>query len=361
MSEYLLQISFVRLRYYNHLGVIIQLMDSYDIVIVGGGLTGLALLDKISHFQQKVLLIDDSQRDSQPSSRPLVLTEPNAQLLNYKHGTGLEKVKVSTFKKLGMMTFKANEHGMSNFGYVVDARSLHNELYARNKEFIKFNTSVTNVEEMSDRLVLKLSDQFIATKLLVAADGANSTVSKCLGVNKILGSPINVSIIPNVTLAKPACAHLRFVPSGTVAFLPTGELTGTIVATGKAANSEMSELWRRHLLFTSIPQARINYSQDCFYLQKLVHGRVVFLGNSAHSLPPVGAQGFNLGCRGISRLVGGLSNNNLEEYSKFHNEVVKSFKICSLLASSENLGYFLPFNIAGYCRFTMQEIAGIAL
>ena len=306
-------------------------MSDFDIVIVGGGLIGLALLDKLEKSGKKVILLDDSEKQRQPKARPLVLTSSSANFLGYKEGIPLDRVKVTAYSQPGLLNFSAFDYGVSEFAHVVDAVKLQSNLLARNEQLIKKGITVVDVQQTSTGAILVLSNgEKISTKLLFAADGADSTISKCVGANKILGSSIDVKVIPNVQLMESVPAQLRFLSGGTIAFLPTSNARGTIVATGQAIDADMFELWRRHLPILDLPNFEIRYSQSCFYLERLKYGSVVFLGNAAHSLPPVGAQGFNLGCQGLRY----LATLNFNGYEKdFYEKVYKTFRACDFLAS----------------------------
>lgn len=275
----------------------------HDVIIVGGGLAGLALLNAIDKTKQSVVLFDAKTNVAQPSSRPLVLTANNANWLNYKAGFALTEVKVSLHRKPGILKLKAAEFGLDAFGYVVDVAQLYTKLLSQTKQYIK-QANIKNVVEQTDFVELLLDDgTIVKTKQLIACDGANSLVSKCLQMPKITTGPLSVAVMPNVTLLQTAPAQLRFVPGGTVAFLPTGPTSGTIVATGAAVNYEMQSIWARHLQLAAEPKDKITYEQTCFYLEQIATKHVLFVGNAAHNLAPVGAQGFNLACSNIQDLL----------------------------------------------------------
>ncbi len=305
-------------------------MNDFDVVIVGGGLAGLALLNKINKNEARVLLLDDSKRKQQPSSRPLVLTAGNAAWLDYKSGYALNEVKISIAQKPGILRLQSEQHGLENFGYVVDAVLLQKKLLEANREYIRGGVSVIDVTETADNVSLILSDNStISTDILVAADGAGSSISRGLAMPKVNCSSLDIAIMPNVSIEHTKPAQLRFVAGGTLAFLPTSSNTGTIVATGSATNSNMQQLWARHLPLLSEPVNRINYQQECFYLANLATKRVVFIGNAAHNLPPVGAQGFNLTCSTIADLANDFA---LDRYKKVARlKVLSTFNACDFL------------------------------
>ena len=307
----------------------------HDIVIVGGGLAGLALLNSLDKQNNKVLLLDDSS-GKQPSSRPLVLTADNAAWLNYQHGFPITEVKVSMQNRFGVLQLQAKEHGLSNFAYVVDALALQKKLYDINKQYIQ-KSKVATVSEQTAAVIIELADtSVIKAKKLVAADGARSSINQQLNFPKVNTGSLAVAITPNVELLKSTPAQLRFVKSGTLAYLPVSERSGTIVATGAAVNKNLYDLWSKHLLISSMGEA-ISYEQDCFYLTKFHSNRVVFVGNAAHNLAPVGAQGFNLACKNIAELATNLDVINYADVSMPRTKT--TFNACDFLARSDVSGY----------------------
>lgn len=313
-------------------------MQEFDIVIVGGGLAGLALLNAIDKTQQRVLLIDNSNQSNQPSSRPLVLTAANAAWLNYKDGNALTEVKVSVQDKFGILKLKAEAYGLSEFGYVVDAVKLQQALLAANSDWVMPGTVVNDVIERTDVVELILSDTTkITTKLLVAADGNNSSISRGFNIPRVTAGDLQVAIIPNITTSRACPAALRFIANGTLAFLPTGVNLGTIVATGAATTVDLQQAWSQHLPIKHNPGLKIAYRQTSSYLASTIRERIVFVGNAAHSLPPVGAQGFNLACSNIISLSHNIAQGlDLERYQQDSMARTKQiFGLCDLLTKQK--------------------------
>lgn len=311
-------------------------MQAFDIVIVGGGLSGLALLNSIDKTRHKVLLIDNSKKSNQPSSRPLALTSDNATWLNYRDGHALTEVKVSIQDKFGILKLIASSYGLSNFGYVVDAVKLQRSLLKANSDWIMSDKSVNNVIEQSDVVEILLSDaNKITTKLLVAADGNNSIISRIFNIPRIIEGDLQVAIIPNVLTKRSCPAQLRFINQGTLAFLPTGDNVGTIVATGAGTMADLQLAWSQHLPIKHHPEKKILYQQTSSYLASTIRERIVFIGNAAHSLPPVGAQGFNLACSNIISLSSNIAQGlDLQLYQQESMARTKQiFGLCNSLTS----------------------------
>lgn len=317
-------------------------MADFDIVIVGGGLTGLALLNKI--VGKKVLLIDNSL-NQQPKSRPLMLTSSNAKWLGFNKGWPIDIVKVTSKNRLGVLKFVANEFGLIDFGFVVDALELQTWLQNGHQARILSKTKVLGIEQTNDFVMLKLdSGENVKAKQIIAADGSNSTISENIKPQKIWGSALELAVIPNVGIFYDVPAQLRFIKHGTIAFLPTGNNIGTIVASGAAVDSNMKDIWQQHLPISDIKYAnKVTYTNESFYLQSHLHGNIIFTGNAAHTLPPIGAQGFNLSCKNI-RILSDFINQNrpLIEYETLaQNNVKATFNICNQLTNNNITSSFL--------------------
>ena len=321
-------------------------MANYDLIIVGGGLAGLALLDKLDKTALKILLVDDKQRQQQPAARPLVLNKKNAESLNCPLGYRLEAIKASIFDKPGILNLKAAKHGLDYFALVVNAVELYQQLLQRNINFIQHNTEVLSVKSNAAGAQVTLaSGDILAAKLVVVADGSNSAISEKLKLNKISASTMDIAIKPEIQLLYDVPAQLRFVPGGTLAYLPVAAKQGTIVATGAATQCDMRKYWRQHLPIVQVPELNISYTHNCFYLESLCKDNVVFLGNAAHSLAPVGAQGFNLACSAALKLAALINNSDLSQVpalyqAELYDKMAKVFHACDFLAHQSLTGKY---------------------
>jgi len=155
-------------------------------------------------------------------------------------------------------------------------------------------------------------------QLMVAADGAQSSIREQLGIQTLQRDYRQTAIIANVSTDKPHhnIAYERFTDSGPMALLPMTEQRSALVWTVHADQSE-ALLALDDTEFLQRLQERFGYrlgrfnrvgARHAFPLQLLqakesVRARLALMGNSMHALHPIAGQGFNLGLRDVATLV----------------------------------------------------------
>jgi Ubiquinone biosynthesis hydroxylase, UbiH/UbiF/VisC/COQ6 family len=157
----------------------------------------------------------------------------------------------------------------------------------------------------------------ITTRLLVAADGGDSSVRDRLGI-RVEGHDYGQDAVVTTVLADRPCpgqAFERFTDTGPLAMLPMPGGRYSVVWTCRP--TETAELlaltesdfsarlqarfgWRLGRL--SAPSPRQAYPLRLRLVRETIHERLVLIGNAAHTLHPVAGQGFNLGLRDVAAL-----------------------------------------------------------
>ncbi len=289
-----------------------MLKEQATIAIIGGGIAGLSVAFALSRLPFKVSLFE---------SRPWKLEFSDARFLAISQGSRLwleylkiwecfgavcepiELVHVSEQGHLGALRFSAKEAGVEALGYVMSLSALVqglSEALRKTSVALHFSTQVGLEDIQAD--------------LIVCADGAASTLSKSLGIQLIEKSYDQTAILAQVGLKQShsAAAYQRFRPEGPLAFLPIGPAkTNSIWTVPTARVSEWMSLSDSSYL--SALQAAFGYRLGLFsslgprqafplnlgYVTSVASARAVILGNAAHQLHPVAAQGFNLTVRDI--------------------------------------------------------------
>jgi 2-octaprenyl-6-methoxyphenol hydroxylase len=153
--------------------------------------------------------------------------------------------------------------------------------------------------------------------LLVGADGAESLVREALGIAVERHDYGQTAVICNVT---PAAAHNgrafeRFTPTGPFALLPHVDgRCGLVWSVARQEAEQLLELddatflQRAQAKFGTALGSWLKVGKRSSYPLRLVRAledirpRAVILGNAAHAIHPIGAQGFNLGLRDVAVL-----------------------------------------------------------
>jgi 2-octaprenyl-6-methoxyphenol hydroxylase len=157
----------------------------------------------------------------------------------------------------------------------------------------------------------------LKASLLVAADGARSQVREQLGIGARYVDYGQRAVIGNLRSEQPIgdTAYERFTPEGPLALLPIeGGRTAFVWTVAETQADRIAELDDE--AFTDALQDAFGYRLGAFSrvgarsvypltlskALRITATRSVLVGNAAHGLHPVAAQGFNLGLRDIAAL-----------------------------------------------------------
>jgi 2-octaprenyl-6-methoxyphenol hydroxylase len=221
-----------------------------------------------------------------------------------------------------MSRIHAQDHRLEALGYVVEVqdvgRLLTNSLQATHLHWFT-PSQIETLQQHQDRVELSLSTgENLHTRLLVAADGAQSSTRQLLGIG-IRQQPYHQNaVIANIRTDSPhhGWAFERFTDTGPLALLPMTENRYSLVWSVLPEQAEsivaqtptafLTALQRRfgHRAgnFIEVGQRHV-YPLALVQAEALTSHRAVVLGNAAHSLHPIAGQGFNLGLRDIWQLV----------------------------------------------------------
>jgi len=308
-----------------------------DIAIVGGGLAGASLAVALAPLGYDIKVIEAVayKASDQPSydDRTLAISHSSCRILAGiglwdllgDDATAIRKIHISELGRPGKVVLDPVEMGLTEFGHVIEAR--------------RFGAAVTGLLEQTgniglispaavreieiggplSRLQLETStgDLALQARLVVAADGANSFIRSRLNIPTQVSDYGQTAVICNITpeIAHEGRAFECLTDTGPFAILPhTGARCGLVwsVATRNAAEildlDDAAFLARAEQRFGRQLGALVKAGQRTAYPLKLVRAtedvreRLVILGNAAHAIHPIGAQGFNLALRDVAVL-----------------------------------------------------------
>ena len=325
--------------------------NHFDLIIIGGGLAGAslacALKDARLDTALKIAVVEAHQlnTESQPSydDRTVALSYGSRCIFgNMGLWSSLEPVAeaidtihISDRGHFGVTCLTREQEGVEALGYVLENRSIGQQLYAAmsaNINDTQKDNAVSNIslfcpaeltalkqdeQQVSIDILIDGEQQSLTGKLLVAADGNNSQVLQLLNIGSSRKSYDQVALITNVTPGKKHnnVAYERFTDTGPLAFLPMTENRCSVVWTLSPEQAEYLYALDEADFLQQLQQ-RFGYRLGRFkkvgarhiyplFLQsasQMVHGRVAVIGNAAHSVHPVAGQGFNLALRDIALL-----------------------------------------------------------
>jgi len=311
--------------------------NRYDVIIVGGGLVGASLACAMAPLGLRLALIEAVafRAASQPSydDRTLALSASSCRILEsigvwpelQRSATAIREIHVRELDRPGHVVMDPADLGLDRFGHVVEARAFGAAMAAALPSLENLDllcpASVAAIEVGDDCVVVEYRDGDRAARLegalLVGADGAHSFVRDALGIETERHDYGQTALICNMTPEENhrGRAFELFTPSGPFAVMPHVEgRCGLIWCVESGEAQGLLELPDAE--FLRLAQARFGDHLGAFlkigkrssYPLRLVRAqqdilpRVVILGNAAHAIHPIGAQGFNLGLRDVAVL-----------------------------------------------------------
>jgi 2-octaprenyl-6-methoxyphenol hydroxylase len=310
--------------------------QSYDVVIIGGGLAGASLAVALSGFGRRIAVIEPNRPgDNQPSYDDRTVALSWGSRLIYE-SLGLwdafseqvepiRSIHISDRGHFGVTRLHHREEGVDALGYVAENRMLGDVLYTQLaacddvtlfcparlvglQQDVKTVTATINTGERTVEL---------NARLLVAADGVASQVRELLQIGIAIQDYGQSALIANVTPSREhqGVAYERFTDTGPIAMLPMSKrrcsMVWTLPTRTAAARQDsddtafLADLQRnfgfRLGRFRQIGRRSL-YPLRLIESTQLVRGRVVIVGNAAHTIHPVAGQGFNLALRDIALL-----------------------------------------------------------
>jgi 2-octaprenyl-6-methoxyphenol hydroxylase len=312
--------------------------DSFDVAIVGGGMVGASLAVALAPLGLRVALVESVplQSDSQPSfdERTTALSNGSRRIFTSigvwdsvaPAAAPIHRIHVSDQGRFGFARIDAAEEGVAALGYVLANRVLGAALWerlARDSAIeVLCPARVDDVTAQGGTITLRaaIGERQLRTldaRLLVAADGANSSIRKALGIEATRWDYEQTAIITNVATRKfhDYVAYERFTATGPLAVLPLADGRCTVVWT-LAPEVAQETLQLDDATFLARLQERFGFRLGRFTrvgrrhayplaltrAEERVGRRVVIIGNAAQGLHPIAGQGFNLGLRDVATL-----------------------------------------------------------
>ncbi|MGR0306647.1 2-octaprenyl-6-methoxyphenyl hydroxylase [Acinetobacter beijerinckii] len=319
-----------------------------QVIIVGGGMVGLSLALMLAKSNIAVKLLeavkypnfDDENVVPYHSSfdaRNTALSRRSVQIYQklglwealQQHATPILQVHITEQGSFGKARLVAEQEKVESFGQVIENAWLGRVLLTqvRQQPLIELidGVQVTSLTQDSDYVQIEAmrNGEYIhslKSKLVIAADGRDSFCRQAIGVGVDEHDYDQVAIVTTVQTSKPH-QHVgfeRFSTLGPLALLPLpGEYRRSVVwPVKKGTEAEwLGEENDQHFLdalqetygdragkFEKTGK-RFNYPLSQVLAHKQAVGRVVLMGNAAHTIHPVAGQGFNLCLRDADVLV----------------------------------------------------------
>jgi len=228
------------------------------------------------------------------------------------------------------LTFAGEVEPGEPFAHMVENRIVVDALTTKARELgielraaavTDFTLSAADGEGRSSRplrIEARLSDaNTLGARLLVAADGARSTIRSKAGIATHGWSYDQSAIVVNVAHARDhhGRAEEHFLPAGPFAILPLTGNRASIVWTETTADAErimalpqaefdaeLEQRFKLHLGEIKVIGKRRMHPLGFFVARSFIAERIALIGDAAHLIHPIAGQGLNMGLKDVAAL-----------------------------------------------------------
>lgn len=307
-------------------------MEQCDIAIVGAGMVGAATACLLAAEGLSVRVIETRLPEPYAPEQPLdlrvsAISQASVALLTRAGAWQyLQQMRLCPYRRLetweldGFATrFDAVDLGLPQLGYIIENRLIQLALLKRMEDFPTIQThtpaAVTSLRQSADDAVLTLDDGTeLQARWVLACDGAESHTRRLagIGVSRFEYRQHCMLINIDTDFAQEDITWQQFTPSGPRAFLPLPGRHGSLVwydsparirALAAMSNEALAVEVRRRFpsrLGGFTVTAKGSFPLVRRHANDYHAGRVVLLGDAAHTINPLAGQGVNLGFKDVA-------------------------------------------------------------
>jgi len=300
--------------------------DSYDVVVIGGGPAGLASAIALAQTGATTALI--ARHAPYADNRTTALLGGSVDFLQALDVWARVKDKAAELRVMRLVDdtgrlirapevrFSCDEIGLDAFGYNIENRLLLAALEQRASELpglTRFDDEAASISPQDDVVAIRTGQgKSLSSRLVIGADGRQSPCREAAGIDIKRRELNQAALTFNISHSRP---HRNIstefhTPEGPCVFVPLpGDRSSVVwVATPKEAerlialsDSELSEAaeTQSHSILgrISVEPGRHLFPLAIEQPRQVAQRRIALVGEAAHVLPPIGAQGLNMGLR----------------------------------------------------------------
>lgn len=308
----------------------------HDVAVVGAGPAGLAAALALAHVGARVVLIGPSPLQGGANSgdtRTAALLQSSVDLLKalkvfdalFDHAAPLKAIRIvdasDHLLRAPEIVFLASELDLDAFGYNIANTALVKALYAQAMQTLDAvePDSVARIEPGADNLRLTCSNgKAFEARLVVGADGRSSICRAAAGIavdercyeqaaiatgfghartHDFISTEIHrrAGLLTTVPLPEPRASSLIWVGE-------RAEIESLMRLDTTRFRAALDERLGSLLGSVDTVDVRASFPLTVLRAKELGARRTALVGEAAHILPPIGAQGLNLGLRDAAAL-----------------------------------------------------------
>tara|TARA_B100000900_G_scaffold203677_1_gene172726 strand:+ start:1958 stop:3091 length:1134 start_codon:yes stop_codon:yes gene_type:complete len=317
----------------------------YDVLIVGAGVTGTLLFLALKNKNINVGLIDG--RDKAPNSyRHLSLNNKSMTFLKEldswsgisKTAFEYDQIKVWDQEGTGFIDFnvKELEKNIPNIGFIVKEGEIQNSLLSlvSDSRDLLWSCNLEKIEKIDGDVRCETSKGTLETKILIGADGLQSSVRNLSSISSRTWSYNQTAIVANFSVpATDSCIRQTFTSVGPLALLPMNETELTMIWSIDDAKAydylnmnEIDFINEIHKSFgEKLPEIKFSTKRQSFPLKHLsaktfARNNVFLVGDAAHHIHPLAGLGLNAGIGDVKSLSELITSDSLNQVKQIEDK-----------------------------------------
>ena len=315
-------------------------MKSFDVVIAGGGMVGLALACGLHGCGLRIAIIENHPvtthfHPQDDFALRVSAINTASELLLKKLGVweNLTALRTAPYQGMevwdqdsfGRIAFSAQQEGLSHLGTIIENHLIREVLWQKVTSHSDITCySPAQIERIvwgENEAFISLNDgEMLTARLVVGADGANSWLRKNADIPLTFWDYEHHALVATIRTEQPHdnMARQVFHGEGILAFLPLADphtcsivwsLPSSLAEDYKSADKTRFE---RTLGVTfdmclgqcELVSERMTIPLTGRYARQFAAPRLALLGDAAHTIHPLAGQGVNLGFMDVAELIG---------------------------------------------------------
>ncbi len=306
-------------------------MHSFDVVIAGGGMVGLALACGLQGSGLRVAIVENhtppynGELPEAPGLRVSAINAASERLLQRlgawdsiiaMRATPYGAMAAWDRDSFGKIAFQAEQYGYSHLGHIIENEVIQKALWQRVRQLsdvtILSPGAIQHVAWGENEAFITLQDgQMLSCRLVVGADGAHSWLRQHADIPLTFRDYGHHALVATIKTELPheGCARQIFHGDGILAFLPLWQSDRSSIVWSlpperaeqmkhcdvDTFNRELSVAFDMRLGTCQLESERLTFPLTARYARNFAGHRIALMGDAAHTIHPLAGQGVNLG------------------------------------------------------------------